>query len=213
MFAKDRIEKGIGRVLTAFNRRSDEPAGVATLGARLGAWAERVVAWNQRMDLTAARSVEELVDLLVADAAALSAELGDAEGLSCVDVGSGAGAPGLALALLVPTLEMTLVEPKSKRVAFLRSTLAVVARNDVKVERARSEELPSQGWDLAVSRATFDPTRWREEGARLARRRVWVMLAQRDPPDLDGFRIARDLEYVWPLTGIERRAIAYERDA
>jgi 16S rRNA (guanine527-N7)-methyltransferase len=211
LFSKASISRAIDEVLVAFGRQGSEPSGSSTLGARLNVWAERVVTWNQRIDLTAARSVEELVDLLLADAAAIAQVLARDPARSCVDIGSGAGAPGLALGLLVPTLSVTLVEPKMKRVAFLRGTVGLLTPTAIAVERARSDELPDQGWDLAISRATFEPESWRTEGARLARGDVWVLLAQQEPPRGSGFRVSQELEYTWPLTGVGRRAIAYQR--
>ena len=74
-------------------RRLDEP----TRGAVV-LWLERLEEWNARIDLTAARSREELVDLDAGRRARPRAA--DAAGARVVDVGTGAGAPGLALALL-----------------------------------------------------------------------------------------------------------------
>ena len=138
----------------------------------------------------------------------LSPELGK----RWVDVGSGAGAPAIPLALFVPELELTLVEPRSKRVAFLRTALGVVGRSDVKVVRGRSEELGPAGFDVALSRATLPPLEWLREGARVARSAVWVLLARGERPALDGWRVQADVEYRWPLTAVERRAICYVPD-
>jgi 16S rRNA (guanine527-N7)-methyltransferase len=91
---------------------------------RLETWLERLKEWNARIDLTAARSDDELVDLMVADALVLAPHIpADAR---LIDVGSGAGAPGLALALLRPDLGVTLVEPVGKRSAFLRTVVGEV---------------------------------------------------------------------------------------
>jgi 16S rRNA (guanine527-N7)-methyltransferase len=96
--------------------RGLDVALAATSGASLTTWLERVREWNEHVDLTAARSPEELVDLMLADALVLSVEV--PEGASVVDVGTGAGAPGLGLALLRPDLRLTLVEPLQKRASF-----------------------------------------------------------------------------------------------
>jgi 16S rRNA (guanine527-N7)-methyltransferase len=88
-------------------------------------WLGAVAQWNRKLDLTAARDDRELVDLMVADAALLAGEL--RQGASVVDVGSGAGAPGLPLGLLRPDLRLTLVEPRQKRAAFLRTVLGGLA--------------------------------------------------------------------------------------
>jgi 16S rRNA (guanine527-N7)-methyltransferase len=130
-----------------------------------------------------------------------------------LDVGSGAGAPGLVLALLRPELPITLVEPKAKRVAFLRSAIGQLGLRRAVVEPVRSSALPAAGHDVAISRATFSPDDWLEEGARLARRTVWVLLARGQPPERAGFGLARELRYRWPLTGAERCAVELIRGA
>ena len=165
--------------------------------------------WNARIDLTAARSPEELVDLFVADAAVIARETRSAPGERWVDVGSGAGAPAIPLALLLPELSLALVEPRQKRVAFLRSAVGALELSGVSVRRGRSQDLPAAELDVALSRATLAPDEWLAEGARLATRAVWVLLARGEPPAHAGLRADVDVEYVWPLTGAERRALRY----
>ncbi len=151
---------------------------------RIGTWLDRLQEWNARIDLTAARSDEELVDLMLADALVLSARI--PAGARLVDVGTGAGAPGLALAILRDDLCVTLVEPVGKRVSFLRTVLGAVGRADVVVERRRGEVLAgSRSWDIATSRATLAPATWLELGTKLVAPggRVWVLLASGAPPN------------------------------
>jgi 16S rRNA (guanine527-N7)-methyltransferase len=126
-----------------------------------------------------------------------------------MDVGSGVGAPGVALALLEPGIRMTLVEPRAKRVAFLRTLLQKLGRPDVVVERLRSEALSDFSCDVAVSRATLPPPEWLREGARLARRDVWVLLARGEPPEQAGLSIVKSFTYLQPLTQKERRAVCF----
>jgi 16S rRNA (guanine527-N7)-methyltransferase len=173
-----------------------------------------LVEWNQRFDLTAARSEDELVDLTLADALVIVEGTlfgqGPPGGEAWVDVGSGAGAPSLPLALLLPEIALTMVEPKSKRVAFLRTASGALSLN-VSVTRARSAELEPASHAVALSRATLAPDLWLPEGARLATNAVWVLLARGELPHLDGWHVAGDWEYQWPLTGVERRALRFER--
>lgn len=173
-------------------------------------YAELTASWNERIDLTAARSADELVDLLFADALAISGALPIAAGESWCDVGSGVGAPGIPLALVAP-MRMQLIEPRDKRVAFLRSTLGTLGRTDVTVARSRSDRLADASVDVAVSRATLPPLEWLEEGNRLSRRAVWLLLAKGEPPPLASERILADVRYQWPLTGVARRAICVGR--
>jgi 16S rRNA (guanine527-N7)-methyltransferase len=168
---------------------------------------DEVVEWNRRTDLTAARTPDELVDLTIGDAAVVAAA-SPAEG-SWVDVGSGAGAPGLVLAMMLPQIRMTLVEPRDRRVAFLRSAIGKFGLSNTIVERGRSDRLPARTWDTAVSRATLPPPEWLQEGARLAKSAVWVLLAREEAPNAEGVAIDADVRYELPLTRVPRRAVRY----
>ncbi len=167
-----------------------------------------VALWNRRVDLTAARSPEELVDLYLSDALVLASSEPAAPEQRWLDVGSGAGAPGLVLQLLRPELQLTLVEPRAKRVAFLRTALGQL-RLGAQLESGRSDQLPALACDVALSRATFPPPEWLAEGARLARHAVWVLLARGEEPALAGWRLERELAYEWPLTQVARRALRF----
>jgi len=172
---------------------------------------DRAVEWNARIDLTSVTEPEELVDLLFADAAALAGARVVDPRERWVDVGSGIGAPGLPLALLVPGVPVTLVEPRTKRVSFLRTAVGTLGLGNVSVERARSDAFPALSFDVAISRATMPPPEWLAEGARLARRRVWVLLARAASPVHGGWETGPNLSFIWPLTKKERRAAAYDR--
>jgi 16S rRNA (guanine527-N7)-methyltransferase len=205
------FESRVTRVLSHF--------GLSTsldVTGRLTAYCELAVTWNQRVDLTAARSADELVDLLLADACAIASASNtspsdaDAGASSAaprwLDVGSGVGAPGIPLALLLP-IHMTLVEPREKRVAFLRTAVGSLSRPDIAVSRARSDRFEDASCDVAVSRATLPPAEWLAEGARLATRAVWLLLAKMELPEIGPRRVLADVRYRWPLTGAERRAV------
>jgi len=90
------------------------------------------------VNLTAARSPEERVALLVAEAAPVAALLAPASRL--IDVGSGNGSPGLVLALLRPDVSVTLLEPRLRRWAFLRQATRAAGRPDVDARRERHDE-------------------------------------------------------------------------
>jgi 16S rRNA (guanine527-N7)-methyltransferase len=196
------FESRVARALSSFAL----PALGARAAEQLCAYCELAVAWNQRVDLTAARSADELVDLLLADALAITEARPGAAGGRWFDVGSGIGAPGIPLALLSP-VKMTLIEPRTKRVAFLRTAAGSLGRPDIAVSRSRSDEFPAASCEVAISRATLPPPEWLLEGARLATRSVWLLLAKAAVPDLDGREILADIAYTWPLTGAQRRAV------
>jgi 16S rRNA (guanine527-N7)-methyltransferase len=202
----------ISAVLRGLDATLDERAV-----APIVTWLDLLATWNAKIDLTAARSAEELVDLMLADAVILARH--ESSGATVVDVGSGAGGPGLALALLRPDLAVTLVEPLTKRVSFLRSVLGHLGAPPEggrrRVVRNKGEEVAARGevFDSAVARATLAPAAWLDLGGRLVKPEgaVWVLLARDPAPETDSWRIDREISYQWPLTGAFRRALRYRR--
>ncbi|HMI88284.1 MAG TPA: RsmG family class I SAM-dependent methyltransferase [Polyangiaceae bacterium] len=203
----------ISAVLRGLRATSHEP--VVT---EIVTWLDLLATWNAKIDLTAARSAEELVDLMVADAVVLARH--EASGAAMVDVGSGAGGPGLALGLLRPDLNVTLVEPLAKRVSFLRTVLGHLATapkraGTLQVIRGKGEDLAARGevFDSAVARATLPPSAWLDLGGRMVRPggAVCVLLAREPAPETTDWKIETEERYTWPLTGVERRALRYRR--
>jgi 16S rRNA (guanine527-N7)-methyltransferase len=202
---KEGIAERVGRVVREGGALLPEGAEEA-----ITRWIDLVSAWNKRIDLTAAKTEDDLVDLMLADALMLATRI--PEGARVVDVGTGAGAPGLPLAIARPDLSVTLVEPLQKRVALLRTAVGSLSGTRPTVVRARGEELAARGerFDVAVSRATLAPAVWLDLGARLAPEgAVWVLLAREAPSVKEGWNIAEDVSYRWPLTGKERRAVRF----
>lgn len=182
------------------------------LGKLVG-WLELVRTWNRKIDLTAAKTDEDLAELGVLDAVQIAGRIAR-DGGGVVDVGSGFGAPGVAVAILRPDLEVKLVEPLYKRAAFLRTVLAtldLLAR--VEVLETRGEELVESGmrFDAAISRATLSPSAWLSLGDRLAPAGDVVVLLARDPePTLEGREVAWRAPYE-TRAAAPRTAVGYRR--
>lgn len=168
--------------MDALREMFDEAAIPEAPRSAIVTWLELLKQWNARIDLTAARSDRELVDLMIADALVIGSRIAD--GKRVVDVGTGAGAPGLALALLRPDLKVTLVEPLTKRVSFLRTVLGTVNRTDIVLVHGKGEVV-KESFDVAISRATLNPAAWVPLGLKLAPA-VWTLLAKEEPPVVDG---------------------------
>jgi 16S rRNA (guanine527-N7)-methyltransferase len=183
--------------------------------ARLVAWLELVRMWNRKIDLTAAKTDADLAELGILDAAQLAGRVAR-DGGGVVDVGSGFGAPGVALAILRPDLEVKLVEPLGKRATFLRATigtLGLVSR--VEVLQTKAEAVAEAGitFDAAISRATLAPQVWLALGDRLAPAgEVVALLAREPPPELAGRRVGWRAEYA-TRAGAPRVVLSYVRDA
>ena len=122
---------------------------------RLARYYELLTEWNAVMDLTAIRGEEDTARLHFLDCAALLT-LQDLHGKRVIDVGTGAGFPGLVLKILCPELELTLLDSLGKRVKFLETVCAELGLQDVQCLHARAEEAPAdlrERFDVACSRA------------------------------------------------------------
>ena len=116
---------------------------------------ETLTEQNKVMNLTAIEGEADSARLHFLDCAALLT-LCETAGKSVIDVGSGAGFPGLALKIARPDMGLTLLDSLDKRVKFLQNTCEALGFADVQCVHARAEEAPAdfrQGFDLAVSRA------------------------------------------------------------
>jgi 16S rRNA (guanine527-N7)-methyltransferase len=190
-----------------------ETGFVCDASARLAlvTWLDLLWQWNARIDLTAARTREAIADVMLTDALVMAANV--PVGARVIDVGTGAGAPGLPLALIRPDLRVTLVEPMAKRAAFLRTVMGSVGRADILLERGHGEDIRAKGlqFDVAVARATLAPPAWLSLGAALAAPEgsVWVLLAKEPPPTHPQWIVAETFHYVWPHSGGGRRALRY----
>lgn len=173
-------------------------------------YAALVAQWSRKTDLVSARDPRGLAEVSFLDALVLARPELVPEGARMVDVGAGAGAPTLPLLLLRPDLRATLVEPRRKRVTFLRvaiGTLDLAERATVAETRmggGSGTSLPGRPFDVALSRATFEPAEWQTVGLRLAPR-VLVLTAANEPPaPPDGARRIAVHRYRVPSTGAPR---------
>ncbi|MEW6518502.1 MAG: 16S rRNA (guanine(527)-N(7))-methyltransferase RsmG [Thermodesulfobacteriota bacterium] len=115
---------------------------------RLVCYYNELVKWNRRMNLVAQASEQEMVESHFLDSLTLLPHLGSAGRPELLDVGSGAGFPGLVLKAVWPELDLTLVEPRAKRVTFLRHMvrslhLEQVRIVDKRLEPAMAGQLPT----------------------------------------------------------------------
>ena len=141
-------------------------AGLAQLGltpppqaaAQLAQYGQLLLEQNQVMNLTAITDPDQVVDLHFLDCAALLTIGEDFRGKTLIDVGTGAGFPGLPLKILEPSLSITLLDSLGKRVNWLASVCEALSLDKVSCLHARAEEQALEagfrdGFDLAVSRA------------------------------------------------------------
>lgn len=107
--------------------------------------------WNKVFNLTAIRDPKEAVYLHILDSLAIHTYL---QGSRILDVGTGAGLPGLPLALMLPSKHFTLLDSNNKKTRFLTQVVAELAIKNVTIVHSRCEDFhPEEGFDTIVSRA------------------------------------------------------------
>jgi 16S rRNA (guanine527-N7)-methyltransferase len=107
--------------------------------------------WNQRMNLTAIRERGQQVTKHLLDSLAVHDHL---RGASVADIGTGAGFPGLPLALVMPQLQFTLVDSTAKKLKFIEHAAQTLGLHNVQTVHTRAEVYrPKQRFDNVVSRA------------------------------------------------------------
>ena len=109
--------------------------------------------WNKTHNLTGAKD-EKKLDEFIFDALYPLTFVSSPRNM--LDIGTGAGFPGLILALAWPQTEVTLAEPLMKRAGFLQFVKAKLELANVTVERKRAQDLPPQVFELITSRAVTD---------------------------------------------------------
>lgn len=126
---------------------------------RLYSYFQELRRWSKKVNLIARNSVaEEIVEKHFIDSLALLNLLPDPDA-RLLDIGSGAGFPGLVCKAARPELTVHLVEPRLKRVSFLRHVIRLLGLNDIEVHGCRLEDGPIEAessFDWVVSRAVAD---------------------------------------------------------
>ncbi|CAG0976860.1 cobalt-precorrin-6B (C15)-methyltransferase [Methylophilaceae bacterium] len=115
---------------------------------------ELIHKWNKVHNLTAVREPEEMVTLHLLDSLAVLPHI-EAERL--LDVGSGAGLPGIPLALCLPDMHVTVLDSSHKKASFMRQAKAELGIANLEVVCGRVEQFkPEELYDVIISRAFSD---------------------------------------------------------
>ena len=119
---------------------------------------QELMDWNSRINLTAIRESEEIRTKHFLDSLSCMLVLRDPSPSRMIDIGTGAGFPGIPLKIVLPNLKITLVELVGKKADFCRHIIQVLKLDQVEVLQARAEELGlnqvhRERYDWAVARA------------------------------------------------------------
>lgn len=196
--------------------------------ARLGRYYEELCRWNRKTNLVSARATPEaLLELHFLDSLTLlpvvDEQLLKREHTRLLDIGSGAGFPGLVLAAARPALSVHLVEPRAKRALFLRHMTRTLAAKNTRVHEKRCEELPQEygnSFHVVTARAVGRGS-WLLEAAQpfLSQDGVAVrMLGGKEEEAAGeipaGFKgTPREKTFTLPVSGQRRRLLLYSLSA
>ena len=164
--------------------------------------------WNRQINLSGHRSLESIAQRLLLEAAAFCRVLPEAEHIA--DVGSGAGVPGLPIALCRPATRVLLIEARQRRHYFQRAAIRELGLDNVEPLLGRAETLAPQLCDGAVAQALKAP----DEAVELLRPWVrpggWIAIATTPttapPAASEGLKLLARRPYAAPGGGPERQA-------
>ena len=119
---------------------------------------EMLAEWNQVMNLTAITEYNAVLKKHFIDSLSLCKAYDTSKNISCIDVGTGAGFPGLALKIAYPNMKVTLLDSLQKRIQFLDAVIQKLELSGIETIHGRAEDYAKPGmlrekFDLSVSRA------------------------------------------------------------
>ncbi|MCD7835191.1 MAG: 16S rRNA (guanine(527)-N(7))-methyltransferase RsmG, partial [Lachnospiraceae bacterium] len=119
---------------------------------------EMLIEWNKLMNLTAITEFDDVMKKHFIDSISLIKAYDVSKNISLIDVGTGAGFPGLALKIAYPNLKITLLDSLNKRIKFLNAVIDALNLTDVETIHGRAEDFARpeklrEKYDLCVSRA------------------------------------------------------------
>lgn len=127
-------------------------------GAQFDTYAAELAAWNEKINLTAITAPGAVRVRHFLDSLSVAQAAGMTDGLRVVDIGTGAGFPGLALAIAFPQVQVALMEATGKKVGFLDHMIQTLNLDNARTLNARAEDaghLPDHRakYDLVLARA------------------------------------------------------------
>lgn len=188
---------------------------------------EMLVEWNNVMNLTAITEYDEVMKKHFIDSISLIKAYDVSKPVSLIDVGTGAGFPGLALKIAYPELQVTLLDSLNKRIQFLNAVIEKLALTGVDTVHGRAEDFAGAGklrekYDLCVSRAVANLSTLSEYclpfvkvGGKFISYKSEKIAEEREAAQnaikLLGGRVSEQVEFVLPDSDIYRNLFVIEK--
>ena len=164
----------------------------ADIRAKLVDYLALIAKWNRVHNLTAVRETDKMVSMHLLDSLAVVPHL---HANSVLDVGSGAGLPGIPLALMWPQAGVTLLDSNHKKAAFLRQAVIELGLKNTTVVCERVESWrPQEDFDLVISRAFSDLPEFLRLAGRLCRADGLIAAMKGVYPDEELAQLPRDFK-------------------
>jgi 16S rRNA (guanine527-N7)-methyltransferase len=208
MADRDSLRRRLVAGLSALNVALDDAAI-----ERLIDYVELLERWNAAYNLTAVRDPAEMVTRHLLDSLAIAPHVA---GATLADLGSGAGLPGIPLAIAAPEREIVLVDSNGKKARFLREAVRKLALANTRVAESRVENV--EGTFECITARAFaslgDMLAW--GGHLLAPNGRWLALKGRFPDDElagipDAFEIEKTVELNVPGLDAERHVVILKK--
>lgn len=167
---------------------------------RLMEFITELMNWNRIYNLTSVRKPNEIVTRHILDSLSILPYL---EGRRVLDIGTGAGLPGIPLAIACPEREFVLLDSSSKKLRFVQQTLAILKLDNVTLEHTRIEDYkPQERFDSVICRAFSELRELYRHAARLCTSsgRVLAMKGIYPVAEIEGLDNRNVIEKVVSLT-------------
>lgn len=192
--------------------------------AQLEDFTARMLETNKVMNLTRITDPKEIAEKHLLDCASLL-QAADFSKKSVVDVGCGAGFPGMPLHILCPSCELTLLDSLGKRIRFLQGCIDAMNLSDIEAVHARAEEFAAkhcEQYDFAVSRAVAQLNVLAELSLPLVKQGgAFIAMKSKDTDEelerakkairLLGGEIEKTIDYTIPHTEITHRLVVIRK--
>lgn len=175
---------------------------------KFNAYLELIIRWNSRMNLTAIREEKAIIDRHLVECIACANALPDGIA-TLLDFGSGAGLPGVPIAICRQEIVVTLAESQSKKAAFLQEVVRSLGLG-AKVHTGRAEQMESE-FDCVALRAVDQMHAAIKAASKVVRPGGWLAVMTTDP-ELDKVKAGVGSDFSWRetvhLPGSDQRILA-----
>ncbi len=172
--------------------------------------------WNKVYNLTAVREPERMIGLHILDSLAVLPHLGNPHHV--LDVGTGAGLPGVALAIACPAIHITMLDSLQKKTTFVRQAIGELSLANADVVCERVEQFkPVEKFDIVISRAFAELADFVNGAAHLVAEegRMFAMKGQYPVDEIArmpaGFEVDKSIELVVPQIEGQRHLLVIKK--